>query len=114
MPSGKTAAILIEIQESVRKPLEEFMDFLLRILRILNYIFGIAVILIGIGAFILSGSLIPLLLALGLIAVGPLEDLLMRYLHLPGVDPEQTKDLINQGTSLVLVVFLLIAIFLAI
>lgn len=89
------------------------MNILLRVLRILNYIFGSAVILIGLGAYFLRGSVIPLLLALGLAAVGPIEDLLMRYLRLPGVDPEQTEDLINQGTSLILVIFLLLAIFLS-
>jgi hypothetical protein len=106
-------AIRIEKQKSARKPVENIMEIFVRILRVLNYIFGIAVILIGLGAYILSGAVIPLLLALGLAAVGPLEDLLMRYLHLPGVDPELTKDLINQGTSLILVLFLLISIFLS-
>ena len=89
------------------------MAFLIWILRVLNYIFGTAVILAGLGVYFLRGAVVPLLLALGLIAVGPLEDLLTRYLRLPGVDPEQTKELINQGTSLTLVFFLFLAIFLS-
>jgi len=89
------------------------MDILIGILRILNYIFGTAVILIGLGVYFLSGAVVPLLLALGLAAVGPIEDLLTRYLRIPGADPEQTKELINQGTSLTLVLFLFLAIFLS-
>ena len=89
------------------------MSTMLRILRVLNYILGAAVVLIGIGAYVLGGAVIPLLLALGLLAVGPLEDLLVRYLHLPGVDPELVKTLINQGTSLILVLLLLAAVLLS-
>ncbi len=47
------------------------MDIVLQVLRVLNYIFGGAVLLVGFGAYIFSGALVPLLLALGLAAVGP-------------------------------------------
>ncbi len=89
------------------------MDIVLQVLRVLNYIFGGAVLLVGFGAYIISGVLVPLLLALGLAAVGPIEDLLMRYLRLPGVTPEQTKKLVDQGTSLVFVILLLAAVLLS-
>jgi hypothetical protein len=92
---------------------EDIMAILLKLLRVLNYIIGVAVILVGLGAYIFSSATISLLLALGIVAVGPLEDLLMSHPRLPGVDPEHTKDLINQGTSLILVLFLLLAIFLS-
>ena len=90
------------------------MDTFLTLLRYLNYIFGGAALLIGYGAFILYGSLVPLLLALGLTAVGPLETLLMRYMKLSGLTPEQNKNLIDQGTSLVYVVLLLAAVILTV
>lgn len=90
------------------------MDTFLTLLRYLNYIFGGAALLIGYGAFILYGSLVPLLLALGLTAVGPLETLLMRYIKLSGLTPEQNKNLIDQGTSLVYVVLLLVAVILTV
>lgn len=90
------------------------MDTFLTILKYLNYIFGGAALLIGYGAFILYGSLVPLLLALGLTAVGPLETLLMRYMKLSGLTPEQNKNLIDQGTSLVYVVLLLAAVLLTV
>jgi hypothetical protein len=90
------------------------MDTFLTLLRYLNYIFGGAALLIGYGAFILYGSLVPLLLALGLTAVGPLETLLMRYVKLSGLTPEQNKNLIDQGTSLVYVVLLLVAVILTV
>ena len=89
------------------------MDIVLQVLRVLNYIFGGAVLLVGFGAYIFSGALVPLLLALGLAAVGPVEDLLMRYLRLSGVTPEQTKKLVDQGTSLVFVILLLAAVLLS-
>jgi hypothetical protein len=53
------------------------------------------------------------LLALGLAAVGPIEDLLMRYLRLSRVTPEQTKKSVDQGTSLVFVILLLAAVLLS-
>jgi hypothetical protein len=89
------------------------MDLLLRVLRWLNILFGGAVILIGLGAFFFTGAVAPLLLALGLIVVGPLEDWLMNHLRLPGVDPVQTQKLIDQGTSLVFVLLLLAALLLS-
>jgi hypothetical protein len=52
------------------------------------------------------------LLALGLAAVGPIETLLMRYLHLSGLTPEQNKNLIDKSTSLVYVILLLAAVLL--
>jgi hypothetical protein len=85
------------------------MDTLLLILRYLNYIFGGAVLLIGYVAFILYGSIVPLLLALGLTAVGPIETLLMRYLKLSGLTQDQNKRLIDYSTSLVYVILLLAA-----
>jgi hypothetical protein len=90
------------------------MDTFLTILKYLNYIFGGAALLIGYGAFILYGSLVPLLLALGLTAVGPIETLLMRYFKLSGLTPEQNKKLIDYGTSLVYVVLLLAAVILTV
>ncbi|MHA2403558.1 MAG: hypothetical protein ACXADH_11255 [Candidatus Kariarchaeaceae archaeon] len=91
------------------------MDAFLTILRWLNYIFGGAVLLIGYGASIYRGSLelVPLLLALGLTAVGPVETLLMRYFKLSGETPDQTKKLIDYGTSLVFVILLLAAVILS-
>jgi len=88
------------------------MDTFLQLLRYLNYIFGGAVLIVGFGAYIVNRSLVPLLLALGLAAVGPIETLLMRYLHLSGLTPEQNKNLIDQTTSLVYVVLLLAAVIL--
>ena len=83
------------------------MKTLVLVLRILNYISGAALILIGIGAFVLYRSSVPFLIALALIIVGPVEDLLERYLKLPGVEPEQTKTLIDQSTSLAFILLLL-------
>jgi hypothetical protein len=88
------------------------MDFFLQILHYLNLIFGGAVLIIGFGAYIVNRSLVPLLLALGLAAVGPIETLLMRYLHLSGLTPEQNKNLIDKSTSLVYVILLLAAVLL--
>lgn len=89
------------------------MDLLLRVLRWLNILFGGALILIGIGAFFFTGTVVPLLLALGLIVVGPLKDWLMNRLRLPGVDPVQTQKLVDQGASLIFVLLLLVALFLS-
>jgi hypothetical protein len=89
------------------------MDLLLRVLRWLNILFGGALILIGIGAFLFSRAVVPLLLALGLIVVGPLKDRLMNRLRLPGVDPVQTQKLVDQGASLIFVLLLLAALFLS-
>ena len=85
------------------------MNTVILILRILNYITGAALLIIGIGAFILYRSTVPFLIALALIAVGPVEDLLNRYLKLPGVDPAQTKTLIDQSTSLTFILLLIAA-----
>jgi len=83
------------------------MKTVLQVLRILNYIFGAALILIGIGAFILSRASVPFLIALALIIVGPVEDLLERYFKLPRVEQKQTKTLIDQSTSLAFILLLL-------
>ena len=88
------------------------MDTFLQLLRYLNYIFGGAVLIVGFGAYIVNRSLVPFLLALGLAAVGPIETLLMRYLHISGLTAEQNKNLIDQTTSLVYVVLLLAAVIL--
>lgn len=85
------------------------MNTVILVLRVLNYIIGAALLIIGIGAFILNGAVVPFLIALALIAVGPVEDLLNRYLKLPGVDPAQTKTLIDQSTSLTFIVLLIAA-----
>jgi uncharacterized Tic20 family protein len=86
------------------------MDTPIRLLRYLNYIFGTLVLVIGLIGFIIYRSLPALLLAIALAAVGPVEDILSKKLHLPGVDPAQTKELVNQGTSLTFVVLLLVVI----
>ena len=88
------------------------MDSILKILHYLNLIFGGAVLIVGFGGYIVNRSLVPLLLALGLTAVGPLETLLMRYLHISGLTPEQNKNLIDKSTSLVYVVLLFAAVLL--
>jgi len=89
------------------------MESFNKVLRWLNYIFGIALIVFGLGAFALRGSWIGLLLAVALIAVGPLEDLLNKRLRIPGVPQEQTKVFINQSTSLTFIVLLLVVLFLS-
>ncbi len=88
------------------------MERLLRILQALNYVFGLPVIVLGIVAYIRSRALVPLLLGVALAIAGPLEDLLKRFLRLPGVPPEQTRQLVDLGTSLAFVLLLLAAVLL--
>ncbi len=90
------------------------MAKIIPIIRYANLVFGIAVILLGLGAFILYRSTVPLLLAIGLAVVGPFEDLLYKYFKLGSLTPEENKGLINQGTSLVFEIFLLAALLLSI
>lgn len=89
------------------------MENVNKILRWLNYVFGIPLIVFGLGAFVLRRSWIGLLLAVALIIVGPLEDQLNKRLHLPGVSPELTKDFINQLTSVTFIVLLLVVLFIS-
>lgn len=89
------------------------MDRIIKVLRILNYIFGTVVLLAGFLGFIFYRSPIPLLLALALTAVGPLEDILNKKVHLSRIDPLKTKDLVNQSTSLTFVILLLASILIA-
>lgn len=89
------------------------MEFIVKLTHILNMISGAAVILVGIAAYLFFDAVVPLLLAVGLVIVGPLEDLLKRYLKLPGVQPDQTKQFVDQITSLVLVLLLLAAVLLS-
>jgi hypothetical protein len=86
----------------------------IRWLRYLNYIFGALVLIAGLIGFIVYQSISALLLAIALAAVGPVEDFLNKKLKLPGMDPAETKELINQGTSLIFVIILLIVIVLSI
>jgi hypothetical protein len=60
------------------------------------------------------GEVIPFYLALGLIAVGPLEDLLVRALGQTRNPPNPPRELIDQLTSLVLELFLLAAAYTAV
>ena len=90
------------------------MDIAIRWLRNLNYVFGIAVLLLGLGGFFLRDSIVALLLAIALFVVGPLEDLLNRLLRQKGTDPAQTKELVNQGTSLTFVLILLAVILISV
>lgn len=89
------------------------MDRIIKVLRILNYIFGTVVLLAGFLGFIFYRSSIPLLLALALTAVGPLEDILNKKVHLSRIDPLKTKELVNQSTSLTFVILLLASILIA-
>lgn len=82
----------------------------IRVLRYLNYIFGTLVLIVGLIGFFLYHSTPALLLAIALAAVGPVEDILSKKLHLPGVDPAETKELVNQSTSLTFVILLLVVI----
>ena len=90
------------------------MDIAIRVLRNLNYVFGIAVLLLGLGSFFLRDSIVALLLAIALFVVGPLEDLLNIILRQKGTDPAQTKELVNQGTSLTFVLILLAVILISV
>jgi hypothetical protein len=90
------------------------MDIAIRWLRNLNYVFGIAVLLLGLGGFFLRDSIVALLLAIALFVVGPLEDLLNIILRQKGTDPAQTKELVNQGTSLTFVLILLAVILISV
>jgi hypothetical protein len=83
------------------------MENIVRWLRYLNYLFGIAVLIAGLLGFFFFGSVISLLLAIALAAVGPIEDILNKHLHLKNVDPALTKELVNQSTSLTFVLILL-------
>lgn len=89
------------------------MDRILWLLRLWNYIFGTIVLLAGFMGFVIFRSPIPLLLALALTAVRPVEDLLNKRPHLANVDLVRTKELVNQSTSLTFVVPLLVAILIA-
>lgn len=86
------------------------MGKIIRVLRYLNYVFGTLVLVVGLIGFIIYRSLPALLLAIALAAVGPIEDILSKKLHLPGVDPAETKELVNQSTSLTFVLLLLVVI----
>lgn len=88
------------------------MDRIIMVLRVLNYIIGTIVLVAGFLGFLVSRSPVPLLLALALTAVGPVEDILSKKLHLNKVDPVETKELVNQSTSLTFVILLLAAILL--
>jgi uncharacterized Tic20 family protein len=89
------------------------MTVTIRWLRYLNYFFGSLVMIAGILGFVFYNSIPALLLAFALAAVGPIEDILNKKLKLSGIDPAQTKELVNQGTSLTFVIILLIVIFLS-
>ena len=82
------------------------------ILRLFNYAMAVAVLVYGLSSYVQSRDPIPLLIVVGLATVGPIEDLLMR-LRIPGADPQEYKRLVDQGTSLVLLVALLAVLFLA-
>jgi hypothetical protein len=91
----------------------KIMKGLLQGLRWANIVVGGALIIVGIGASLWAGRWIPFLLALAVIIVGPLEDLLIKYLRLPGVDPESTKTLVDQTTSLLFLLLLFAALFIS-
>jgi hypothetical protein len=85
------------------------MRILVTLLKIVNFLLGAVLIIGGIGAYFLTGVQIPLFLALGLIAVGPLEDFLVRGLGQTGDAASLTRALIDQATSLALELFMLAA-----
>jgi hypothetical protein len=89
------------------------MKGLLQGLHWANLLVGGALIIVGIGASLWIGGWIPFLLALAVIIVGPLEDLLMKHLRLPGVDPESTKTLVDQTTSLLFLLLLFAVLFIS-
>ena len=85
------------------------MGILTTLLKIINILLGVVLILGGIAAYFLTGVQIPLFLALGLLAVGPLEDILVRFLGQSSEQPSPPRALIDQATSLVLELFMLAA-----
>lgn len=89
------------------------MNKIIMVLRVLNYLIGTTVLVVGFLSFLLYRSPVPLLLALALTAVGPVEDILNKKLHLSNIDPSKTKEIVNQSTSLTFVILLLAAILIA-
>ena len=90
------------------------MRFITSLLKVINIILGAVLIIGGTAAYFLWGKVIPFYLALGLVAVGPLEDLLVRTLGQTGNPPSPLRALIDQITSLVLELFLLAAAYAAV
>ncbi len=86
------------------------MQRLLRALQILNLLYGAGVILLGVYLYQQTGGIVSLLLAIGVIIVGPLESLLLRLVRMPGVGPELTTALIDQSTSLAFLITMLVAL----
>ena len=86
------------------------MTTIIRILRVLAWISGIALIAVGLWAFFAKGAVVPLLIVVALVVVGPVEDILKKRLRLPGVDPDTTRALVDQATSLGFILLLLAAV----
>lgn len=89
------------------------MDTFIKVLRYLDYIFGFVVIVGGFVVFIITRALVPLLLAVGLLVVGPVENWLESYFHVPKMAETPPKAIINQVTSLVLEICMIAAILLS-
>lgn len=83
---------------------------MIKTLRMLNFVFGAAVLIVGYGGFVLRSSVPALLIALALTIVGPVEDWLMRLYKIPADTRGETKQLIDYSTSLVFVILLLITL----
>jgi hypothetical protein len=90
------------------------VSLIIRWLKYFNYFFGICLLIAGLYGFLFRNSITALLLALALAVVGPIEDILNKKLRLPNVDPAQTKELVNQSTSLLFIIILLVVILLSI
>ncbi len=86
------------------------MQTTIRIIRTLAWISGIFLIAVGLWAYFAKGAVVPLLIVIALVVVGPVEDILKQRLRLPGVDPEMTKTLVDQATSLGFIILLLAAV----
>ena len=85
------------------------MRLIVGLLKFINVLLGGVVVVGGIAAYFIIERPIPLFLALGLVAVGPVESLLMKLTGQQGGQPGRGREFIDQATSLVLVFFLLAA-----
>ena len=100
---GPTASLnLISALSDLRSAQDNFMSVWL------NYLAGGLLVFVAVASYVRLQAVVPALLALAVLIVGPGEDLLNRYLVLPGVDPATMLALVDQGTSLAFVVLLIV------
>lgn len=83
---------------------------ILKVLKILNYSFGTAVVVSSLYFYFTQNKTVPLYIALSIIIAGPLEDYLISYIQnspsiLPG-NKERYKKIVDNTTSLAFLILL--------